>query len=72
MKHLGGIQLDLRCLGAITSDERRNQVLAEMEEMDEQWTKAALYFAGESSAGRDDVCLHVDRHRPALLLAPHG
>ena len=28
--------------------------------------------AGESSSGRDDVCLHVDRHRPALLLAAHG
>ena len=44
VKHLGGIQLDLRFLGAMTTDERRNQVLAEMEEMDRQWTKAALYL----------------------------
>ena len=44
VKHLGGIQLDLRFLGAMSTDERRNQVLAEMEQMDEQWTKAALYL----------------------------
>ncbi|MEO5718830.1 MAG: alkaline phosphatase family protein [Chthoniobacterales bacterium] len=43
-KHLGDIQLDLRFLGAMTTDERRNQVLAEMEKMDQQWTKAALYL----------------------------
>jgi len=44
VKHLGGIQLDLRFLGAMTTDDRRNQVLAEMEQMDRQWTKAALYL----------------------------
>ena len=44
VKHLGGIQLDLRFLGAMTTDERRNQVLTEMEQMDRQWTKAALYL----------------------------
>jgi len=44
VKHLGGIQLDLRFLGAMSTDERRNQVLAEMEQMDNQWTKAALYL----------------------------
>ena len=44
VRHLGEIQLDLRFLGAMTSDERRNQVLAEMEQMDRQWTKAALYL----------------------------
>src|ERR1041385_861981 len=44
VRHLGGIQLDLRFLGAMTNDERRNQVLAEMKQMDEQWTKAALYL----------------------------
>jgi len=44
VKHLGGIQLDLRFLGAMATDERRNQVLAEMEQMDNQWTKAALYL----------------------------
>jgi predicted AlkP superfamily phosphohydrolase/phosphomutase len=44
VKHLGGIQLDLRWLGAMTTDERRNKVLAEMEQMDNQWTKAALYL----------------------------
>jgi predicted AlkP superfamily phosphohydrolase/phosphomutase len=44
VKHLGGIQLDIRFLGAMSTDERRNQVLAEMEQMDNQWTKAALYL----------------------------
>lgn len=44
VKHLGGVQLDLRFLGAMSTDERRSQVLAEMEEMDQQWLKAALYL----------------------------
>jgi predicted AlkP superfamily phosphohydrolase/phosphomutase len=44
VEHLGGIQLDIRFLGAMSNDERRNQVLAEMKQMDEQWTKAALYL----------------------------
>lgn len=43
-KHLGNIQLDLRFLGAMTTDERRNQVLDEMKQLDEQWLKAALYL----------------------------
>ncbi len=43
-KHLGEIQLDLRFLGAMTTDERRQQVLDEMEKLDQQWTKAALYL----------------------------
>ena len=43
-KHLGAIQLDLRFLGAMSTDERRQQVLAEMEQLDRQWTKAALYL----------------------------
>ncbi len=43
-KHLGGIQLDLRFLGAMSTDERRYQVLDEMKQLDEQWTKAALYL----------------------------
>lgn len=42
--HLGEIQLDLRFLGAMTTDERRQQVLDEMEKLDEQWTKAALFL----------------------------
>jgi predicted AlkP superfamily phosphohydrolase/phosphomutase len=44
IKHLGEIQFDLRFLGAMTTDERRSQVLAEMEQLDKQWTKAALYL----------------------------
>ncbi|MEO5753232.1 MAG: alkaline phosphatase family protein [Chthoniobacterales bacterium] len=43
-KHLGGIQLDLRFLGSMSTDERRTQVLEEMKQLDEQWTKAALYL----------------------------
>ena len=38
------IQLDLRFLGSMTTDERRHQVLEEMEQMDEQWLKVALYL----------------------------
>ena len=44
VEHLGAIQLDIRFLGAMSTDERRNKVLAEMEQMDNQWTKAALYL----------------------------
>ena len=44
LKHLGEVQLDLRFLGFMSTDERRDQVLAEMEQMDRQWTKAALYL----------------------------
>lgn len=44
VKHLGEIQLDLRFLGAMSTDERRKQVLEEMEQMDRQWSKAALYL----------------------------
>ncbi len=44
IKLLGEIQLDLRFLGAMTTDERRRQVLEEMRQMDEQWTKVALYL----------------------------
>jgi predicted AlkP superfamily phosphohydrolase/phosphomutase len=44
VKHVGRIQLDLRFLGAMSTDERRKQVLAEMKQLDEQWTKAALYL----------------------------
>ena len=44
VKHLGAIQLDIRFLGAMSTDERRNQVLAEMKQIDKQWTKAALYL----------------------------
>jgi predicted AlkP superfamily phosphohydrolase/phosphomutase len=43
-KHVGPIQHDLRFLGAMNTDERRNQVLAEMEEVDQQWFKAASYL----------------------------
>lgn len=43
--HLGReLQLDLRFLGSMTTDERRSQVLDEMREMDEQWSKVALYL----------------------------
>jgi predicted AlkP superfamily phosphohydrolase/phosphomutase len=44
LRHLGQIQLDLRFLSSMTSDERRYQVLAEMEQLDRQWSKAALYL----------------------------
>ena len=44
IQHLGGIQLDLRFLGAMNTDERRQQVLGEMEQLDRQWSEAALYL----------------------------
>ncbi len=45
VKHLGrDLQLDLRFLGSMTTDERRNQVLDEMKEMDAQWSRVALYL----------------------------
>lgn len=44
LKHVGEIQLDIRYLGAMSTDARRNQVLAEMKAMDAQWEKAALYL----------------------------
>ena len=45
VKHLGhDLQLDLRFLGSMTNDERRSQVLDEMRQMDEQWSKVALYL----------------------------
>ena len=45
VKHLGQqIQLDLRFLGSMSTDERRNQVLEEMRQMDAQWSTAALYL----------------------------
>jgi predicted AlkP superfamily phosphohydrolase/phosphomutase len=44
ISHLGEIELDLRFLGSMNTDERRFQVLAEMEEHDQQWAKAALYL----------------------------
>ena len=45
IKHLGrDLQLDLRFLGSMSTDERRNQVLQEMKEMDEQWSEIAFYL----------------------------
>jgi predicted AlkP superfamily phosphohydrolase/phosphomutase len=44
VKNVGGIQHDLRFLGAMSTDQRRDQVLVEMEQLDQQWTKAALYL----------------------------
>ena len=35
---------DVRYLGFMSTDERRAQVLAEMEKIDKQWTAAALYL----------------------------
>ncbi|HAF24058.1 MAG TPA: hypothetical protein DCK93_14325 [Blastocatellia bacterium] len=42
--HLGKITHDIRYLGFMSTDERRAQVLAEMEKLDHQWTAAALYL----------------------------
>lgn len=42
--HLGQINHDVRFLGFMSTDERRAQVLAEMEKIDQQWAAAALYL----------------------------
>jgi predicted AlkP superfamily phosphohydrolase/phosphomutase len=42
--HVGKINHDIRNLGFMSTDERRAQVLAEMEKIDQQWAAAALYL----------------------------
>jgi predicted AlkP superfamily phosphohydrolase/phosphomutase len=41
---LGRFQLDVRYLGYMSTDPRREQVLAEMEKLDRQWLSASLYL----------------------------
>ena len=41
---LGRFELDLRYLGYMSTDPRREQVLAEMEKLDDQWLSASLYL----------------------------
>ena len=41
---LGRFQLDLRYLGYMSTDPRRQRVLAEMEKLDHQWLSASLYL----------------------------
>jgi predicted AlkP superfamily phosphohydrolase/phosphomutase len=43
-KQVGKMLFDITHLGFMTTDERRQQVLAEMEQVDEQWAKVALYL----------------------------
>jgi predicted AlkP superfamily phosphohydrolase/phosphomutase len=42
--HMVKILHDIRYLGFMSTDERRDQVLAEMEKLDGQWIAAALYL----------------------------
>jgi predicted AlkP superfamily phosphohydrolase/phosphomutase len=41
---LGRFQLDIRYLGYMTTDPKREQVLADMDKLDHQWLSAALYL----------------------------
>jgi predicted AlkP superfamily phosphohydrolase/phosphomutase len=41
---LGRFKFDLRYLGYMSTDPRRQQVLAEMEKLDQQWLSASLYL----------------------------
>src|SRR5439155_13924906 len=41
---LGRFQLDIRYLGYMSTDARREQVLAEMDKLDHQWLSASLYL----------------------------
>ncbi|PYK94856.1 MAG: hypothetical protein DME36_03990 [Verrucomicrobia bacterium] len=43
-RELGPLKLDIRFLGFMNTDERRDQVLDEMRQMDEQWTHVGLYL----------------------------
>jgi predicted AlkP superfamily phosphohydrolase/phosphomutase len=41
---LGRFELELRYLGFMSTDARRDQVLSEMEQLDDQWLRASLYL----------------------------
>jgi predicted AlkP superfamily phosphohydrolase/phosphomutase len=41
---LGRFQLDIRYLGYMSTNQRRQRVLAEMEKLDHQWLSASLYL----------------------------
>ena len=41
---LGRFELELRYLGFMSTDVRREQVLSEMEQLDDQWLRASLYL----------------------------
>jgi predicted AlkP superfamily phosphohydrolase/phosphomutase len=43
-KAIGKISFDITHLGFMSTDERRDQVLAEMERIDQQWIKTGLYL----------------------------
>src|SRR5438132_5598746 len=47
---LGRFQLDIRYLGYMTTDARREQVLAEMDKLDRQWLSARLYLLDNQAA----------------------
>jgi len=42
--HVGKMSLDIRYLGAMSTEERRARVLAELEKLDRQWTAVAEYL----------------------------
>lgn len=42
--HVGAFEHDVRFLGYMSTNERRARVLAALEKLDTQWTKAALYL----------------------------
>jgi len=48
-KLVGKLSLDVRYLGFMTTDERRDAVLAEMKKLDNQWTKIALHLVEKHS-----------------------
>lgn len=49
-KLVGKIRFDITHLGFMTTDERREQVLAEMAQVDEQWEKISLYLLDKHPA----------------------
>lgn len=43
-REFGTLDLEVRYLGSMSTDERRDKVLAEMERVDQQWLKVGLYL----------------------------
>lgn len=49
-KAIGKLRFDITHLGFMSNDARRSQVLAEMEQVDDQWTKIGLYLLDKHPA----------------------
>src|SRR5260370_28752334 len=65
-KVVGKIRFDITHLGFMSTDERREQVLAEMKEVDEQWAKIGLYLLAKHPTEVlrfPSISIHTFHHR---------